>query len=885
MEIMKYEAFDKCLVELRRRGGSYQRASEQVFSILGRLQGDPDALADLPKTHHGESRIKKAVKYDLSGFCRLITIQDSGYVFFCFVGDHGQCDKWLDKNRGLIIKTHKGTKPLVTFESLDIANPNGRLERGIGLSPKPLVDLLAERLRNQVMEGLSKLVQKTVKQMDAAVSDDDLLEAAESVVDPVHGAALFDTLIFLRDGDTESAERRVMAFTGELKDVEASVVAAKALVDSEDFRRIPIDSEHYRRLIEHYAANAEYRDWMLFMHPDQQRFVDDDYAGPAKLSGVSGSGKTCIVVNRAIALAQRYPNERILVLTLNKSLATLIDSLVKKAALPDLLERIDTHAFFTVCQNFLSEFEPENVKIYDETTWKSAEHIDEIWREFYRCELNNYSARVLQRLHDSLIARGIDAESYIREEFDWIRSATGPDSRADYLTMERTGRSYPLDKGFREELLQGLGYWEAKMRQIGVTDYIGLANATYRHIDRIKPAYRCVLVDESQDFGTIELKIVRRLVQSHEGPAAINNIFLCGDAAQRISSKQRSLGDANMHVPGPRSFTLALNYRNSREILELAHAILVENLSEEMLDSKDFDVLDPKFANFSGPVPLLLNAPNLADEVRHAIAYAEQEAQHNPNAKICIAICGYTQHELATFAARLSLPLLDGAIDLGGGSIFLSDLENTKGFEFQCMIILNANTNVLPYPHSFENERFRDLSRFYVAMTRARQQLIVSHSGTPSPYLGKNRAKFLEESWSLYLDTPASDALPEFLPMHMEQMRRDDEESLSLNEMAGEEFLYRDDAIGLPILLIQRLRELISGKSVIRTNVPVEWMNLGTAVRDLTNNPRSRQAFGPEALNLFREHVQPLVTADMQNPRKRMGIRRGQEHAVADQSS
>ena len=77
--------------------------------------------------------------------------------------------------------------------------------------------------------------------------------------------------------------------------------------------------------------SASFQQWMLFMHPEQKAIVEKEFNGPARLSGVSGSGKTCVVVKRAIYLAQKYPAEEILVLTLNKSLAKLIDDLTEYA--------------------------------------------------------------------------------------------------------------------------------------------------------------------------------------------------------------------------------------------------------------------------------------------------------------------------------------------------------------------------------------------------------------------------------------------------------------------------------------------------------------------------------------------------------------------------
>jgi hypothetical protein len=56
-------------------------------------------------------------------------------------------------------------------------------------------------------------------------------------------------------------------------------------------------------------------------------------------------------------------------------------------------------------------------------------------------------------VHDSLIARNVNAERYIREEFDWIRSALPPARRKDYLDIKRTGRNYGLEANYRRPLI------------------------------------------------------------------------------------------------------------------------------------------------------------------------------------------------------------------------------------------------------------------------------------------------------------------------------------------------------------------------------------------------------------------------------------------------
>ena len=41
----------------------------------------------------------------------------------------------------------------------------------------------------------------------------------------------------------------------------------------------------------------------MFLHPEQEKVVQADYPGVTQLSGVSGSGKTCVAVRRALRFA------------------------------------------------------------------------------------------------------------------------------------------------------------------------------------------------------------------------------------------------------------------------------------------------------------------------------------------------------------------------------------------------------------------------------------------------------------------------------------------------------------------------------------------------------------------------------------------------------
>jgi hypothetical protein len=231
----------------------------------------------------------------------------------------------------------------------------------------------------------------------------------------------------------------------------------------------------------------------------------------------------------------------------------------------------------------------------------------------------------------------------------------------------------------------------------------------------------------------------------------------------------------------------------------------------------------------------------------------KEEVAKNPDKKVCLAICGHSIYRIQKFGFTLGLPVLDGTITIENGNLYISDLEQTKGFEFDTIIIVNCNDGVIPDILKPEKEQFRDLARFYVAMTRAKNQLIVSYSVKQSSLLANAEKNFLQDDWTAHV--LAEWVVPQGVPPTLDFIRNEHDTSSKKHpvEMSGPEFLYTNYAIGLNSLLIDKLRNVISGQSIIRDGVPVAWITLGKAKTDTDNIGRSRQAFGPEGIRLFRE--------------------------------
>ena len=834
----EYIDFLPSLNDLHIKGQNFGSAAKKAMEILirSRKHSDPKLVfSGIKQTNHGEKRINHVVKYDIGRACRLVTYQNKNICVFLFAGDHTATDHWLDKNRGLEIGINSEDNSLTTIYKS--SNREKQQIPNSGYSPQSfsLVNELSQTHKNLLLDPLKFSTVEQIQTLNSMSSDDDIEKAIIEVTDDRYFDVLVDVLTLLREKTNfNKVMQRIQAFEGEIITLND---ASEKQIESADFSgeitEINLSEPGSEEFIENALRSKDFKSWMLFMHPNQKYLAEKNFNTPVLLRGVSGSGKTAIVVNRAIYLSKKYPKEQIAVFTLNKSLAKLIQNLINTVV--GNKSNIKVMDFWQECKDILKEFEPNLDKHFDEITWKSKEDITDNWMEFYHQETENYSD-VMFPVHQSLLQQGLYPEEYIKEEFDFIRSAlSAGKSREEYLSMKREGRSIPLNVEYRKKILQGLEAWEKKMIDVGSHDYVGVTSRAYQHIEKITSKYHSILIDEMQDFGTLELSIVNKL--AHQGD---NNLFFAGDLVQRVHTKQHNFEAAGINIPKDKLFEIKQNYRNSKEILEGANFILEDNLTGSNFDIASIDVLEPTYAQSSGYLPYILEGSSINEELTSAVQYLQEKIKEEPNRHIngCIAVCGYSLCELSKLADKLKVQLLDSNINISEKSIFISDLEQTKGFEFDHMIILNCSQKVLPNPNLPSEEAFRDLSRLYIAMTRARMNLVISYHGEISYFLQNASSFFVEDKWSMQLlinevvqikaPRPVRNS-ERFLLNSIEYENKDE-----YGKLSGKELLLTRRARGMSKNRQDRLLTYITGKNKDSTIVKNRtWRCLN----DLFNEP------------------------------------------------
>ena len=77
------------------------------------------------------------------------------------------------------------------------------------------------------------------------------------------------------------------------------------------------------------ALDFPWEKWTIFLHPSQKEWVENEFNGPARVTGSAGTGKTIVALHRAVHLAKNNPDTRILLTTFTDALANALKEKLK----------------------------------------------------------------------------------------------------------------------------------------------------------------------------------------------------------------------------------------------------------------------------------------------------------------------------------------------------------------------------------------------------------------------------------------------------------------------------------------------------------------------------------------------------------------------------
>ncbi|WP_198970280.1 DEAD/DEAH box helicase [Xylophilus sp. ASV27] len=319
-----------------------------------------------------------------------------------------------------------------------------------------------------------------------------------------------------------------------------------------------------------------------------------------------------------------------------------------------------------------------------------------------------YNEPLAVKLAASMRAKRLEARVHVRNFHKWCR-----DQLVAYHQLPGATQGWPTDKLMEEFVRRVIKGVEAG------------------HIPGGQ--YHAVLIDEGHDFAPEWLKLVTQMVDP-----ATNSLLLLYDDAQSIYDRARkknfSLRSVGIQASG-RTTILKINYRNTRQILQLAHRMAGDVLQpEEAAGGEDgIPLLHAMSCGREGPEPLVIDLPTLPERVaKVAELLADQHAQGHAWGDMAILCRHYSEMDLCASAlARRGLPhrvrKRSGDYRPEENSIKVMTMHASKGLEWPVVAVLASDGSL--NANGAENLAELEARLIYVAATRTTQRLLVLLGG------------------------------------------------------------------------------------------------------------------------------------------------------------
>ena len=495
-------------------------------------------------------------------------------------------------------------------------------------------------------------------------------------------------------------------------------------------------------------------DWMIFLHPAQKAAVRRDYRGPARISGPAGTGKTVIGLHRTEWLAERnrrletmrsqqliterQPWKPVLFSTYIRTLPPVLRSLYRR--LPGTREK---------------EVEFVNIdKLARHVCHEAGEHWNTPTQAINVAFTAAYRQVVVPGTPLAESGRSF-SENYLRDEITYVIKGRALETLEEYLAIERTGRSAPMRHRQRAQVWQLMEAWNVEMQRTNVCDFADVILRALHHARQLdEPRYSAVVVDEAQDLTLAGLQFLRALVNAPDYDSDRNNgLMVIGDGAQRIYPGGFKLRQAGVEVRG-RSTRLAQNYRNTTQILstalEVAGDIEIVDLGEHFRRG-DVEVASLRH----GPRPRLIHAHGLDAQLDMIVGFIGDLTVADESYGLGdMAILAPNNGQVDAATKRLNrqgfacqpLEKYDGR---PSDRVKVGTYHRAKGLEFKVVFLLQVSRGMFPWRRGrkqteaeYTEKRELQISQLFVAMTRARDLLVVFYDHAPSEVLASASDRF-----------------------------------------------------------------------------------------------------------------------------------------------
>jgi len=485
------------------------------------------------------------------------------------------------------------------------------------------------------------------------------------------------------------------------------------------------------------ALNYPWEKWTIFLHPSQQQWMMRDYAGPARVSGSAGTGKTIVALHRAVTLAREHPDARVWLTTFSSTLAHALQNKINCliSHQPRLAERLEVADMNTMGQRLLD-------RLTSKGQAKARLATPAQVREAAAAAL----AEVKAASDGALLTRF--NLNFVLGEWTDVVDAWQLQSWDDYRDVKRLGRKTRLNEAQRQALWHVFTGIQSRLAAAGVLTHAAMFTQLAHKLSALKtPPFDFVVVDEAQDVSISQLRMLAAMsgvAPDGSGQVRANSLFFAGDLGQRIFQQPFSWKALGVDVRG-RSRTLHINYRTSHQIRQQADRLLGPEVSD--LDGNT-ESRKGTVSVFNGLPPSVLCCPDEAAEIAAVSAWLQG-----------LRTEGYAPHEIGVFVrsegqmhraqaalqdAGLAYRVLDEHMETAHGQASACTMHLIKGLEFRAVAVMACDADVIPLQDRIESvmdesdlEEVYNTERhlLYVACTRARDRLMISSAVPASEFL------------------------------------------------------------------------------------------------------------------------------------------------------
>jgi mRNA-degrading endonuclease RelE of RelBE toxin-antitoxin system len=690
---MEFRIADTFTDSLARLTGEEQKA---VKTTAFDLQLDP---ANPGMSFHklDKAKDKNFWSVRVSRDIRLIVHRSDTGLLLCYVGHHDKAYDWAERRK---LETHPktGAAQLVEIrETVKEVVVPVYVETAIGPAPK---------------------LPSEMKSLFAERSDDELLGygvPAEWLNDVK--IATEDTLLVVADHlPAEAAEALLELATGGKPRVPLPAAVVATPFDHPDALRrfrVMANVEELQR-----ALDYPWEKWTVFLHPDQQEMVERDYAGPARVSGSAGTGKTIVALHRAAHLARTQPNARVLLTTFSDTLANALQTMLRRllSGEPRLAERIDVYSLNAIGH-----------RLYKAHVGRATIAGRDVIRELMQAAASAVSGHKF-------------GQYFLLTEWEQVVDAWQLENWEAYRDVVRLGRKTRLPEAQRAVLWSIFERVRTGLRSRQLITYAHLFTSLAAAISKTKKVvFDSAVVDEAQDIGPAHLRFLAAL-----GSDRPNALFFAGDLGQRIFQQPFSWKALGVDIRG-RSRTLRVNYRTSHQIRTRADRLLGPVVTD--VDGNREDRTDT-VSVFNGPPPTIRSFKNEGEEIKSVGKWIAEQAKAGvlPH-EFGLFVRSEAQLDRARAAAKesgMTFRVLDEHVETTSGHVSIGTMHLAKGLEFRAVAVMACDDEIIPLQERIETvgddadlQEVYDTERhlLYVACTRARDHLLVTGGDPVSEFL------------------------------------------------------------------------------------------------------------------------------------------------------